>query len=530
MVNVYNEAGRSIVLPFGLNPSTIAAGAMHNKLISGFDSGMFKTANVTTAEVNRHPRSKDFLFTDLCKYLGFMVPIQAGNDGKYGHWENDWSRQTLVVGEDGFDGAGGAGVEVTFDLDPDTLYHDTTLNRYLSYARLNQIVHLQFDSIDTVNCMIVDITPNGTTQTITMKPDDSTLNLLGMLGGVGAGAGMELSITTNAHAEGSKQGKSLQHRNIRYENQLQIVKEDDAKTGSFLTRGFYIEKVTVDDGRTVMYELKGAEEAELRLRYAIDGACLVGTRNDNFTEENSSQIREEWEGMPISTTQGLIPFIQQNGNLLPYTVGDVGIGDFDALNDLLDAEGAPLDYIIPYGSQWGQEIREALKEYLGDTVPNGYVESSMFGGGEGGKALAISVGFSSVRIMGSQRTFNLKQVDSFNDPKGLGTASHTYKQMYMALPMKSFKNTDKAANRSSLFGSEFNSESMPCWGYCYSAKNGYNREMEMWRTGAAGGEGRMIDRYTNDEDVLEAHFRGEFGSWNACPNLMVIGYPENESS
>lgn len=531
MVEVYNLAGQNIVKPFGLNPAAISNGPMHNKVVSAFDREIFKLVNVTSSEVNRHPERKKFLFADLVKYLGFMVPIQAGAEAQYGHWEADWHRQTLVVGEGGFDGDGGAGDVVTFQLHEDSVFTDSGNGQTYTYARLRQIVHLNFGGTNIVNAWISAITPVAgppATFEIELTPDDSNVDLLQLLTDAGAGEDYEITLTSNAYAEGSRQGATINTRNIRYSNQMQIIKDDAAVTGSHLNRAFYLEKVVLDDGKTEIYELRGTEEAELRMKYARDGAILVGTRNDNFFENDTDNVRAEFAGRPVWTTQGLVPFILQNGYKQPYTPGGFDVTDIDTVNDLLDAEAAPTDYITIHGSAFGREIRESLKDYLSNSVENQYTAMSMFGGGDVGKSLAVEVAFDSVRLQGSNRTLNFRNIDSFNDPKGLGTSSLPYKQMFFMLPFGTFKNTMPKSQRTEMFGSMYNSDKMPYWGYTYSSKRGYNREMEMWRTGAAGGEGQLIDKYTNDEDVLSCHFRGEFGAWNACGNLFLAGYPSGE--
>lgn len=528
MINVYSIGGQQVAAPVNLDPSAINAGAFNTELITSFDRDLFKLVYMPN-EVNRHPRTKDFDFDDLVKYLGFQIPIQAGAGGKYGHFEKERTTQTLVIDANGVQGAGGAGQPVSFDLDVATIYTDPQTGRKYSYARLKQILHIQVNHTTIINAWVSSIVPTATSQTITIVADDASVDLLAILGGAGGSAGVELASPTNAYAEGSRQGQTLQQRYIRYQNNLQIIKEDDKITGSAMTRAYTIKEVPLEfDGQKgVAYEVQGAEEAQLRFKHKKNGAICFGTISDNIFENNPDHIESELVGMPVRTTQGIFPYIFQNGNIQPYTIGGFGIQDIDAYNDILDAEAAPLNYIWCYGTPFGQELREVLKEYSTDDTMNKYVMGEIFGnvGNEDMQSgLALAVSFQSIRLMPSPRTFHFKNLTSFNDPEMMGNASYTYKNMSFLMPYGTFKNNMSKVQRTEMFGELYNSEEMPYWGYCYSAKNGYNREVELWDTGAAGGE-RLMRKYTDDYDIKRLHLRGEFGAWNSAANLFIAIHP-----
>lgn len=526
MINTYTtQQGDTLILPFGLNPATIAGADYTSKLISEFDREMFKFVSVTNEELSRH--MPFMTFADLCKYLGFMIPIAAGANSEYGHWEKDWHRQTLVVGEDGFTGTAGAGNDVEFDLDPATVFTDSDGNTFC-YARLKQIVHFNFGAGVVVNARITDIQPSGGTFTITLTPDDSTVALLTLLGGDGEGAGNEYAIISNAYAEGSKQGTGTQRRNIRYTNQLQIIKEDDSVTGSFLTKDFRIEKVALGDGSGgSYYDLHGAKDAAEMMRMARDGAICVGTRNDNWTENDANNVRPQYLGTKIHSTQGNIPFALQNGHVDQYTPNTFGVTNIHNWDDLLDSEMAPHNYIGAMGNAFSRVWDNSIFSHLGDTVTNKYVAGSLFGGLEADRAeaLAVSIQFNSISLS-SGRTYHMRTIDSFHHPKGLGAGAYNYKDYYLLMPYAFVENNNSAGENLEFFGNMYDASKMPCFGYCYSAKRGYNREMEIWRTGAAGGEGNYMPNYTNDEDVLNSHFRGEFGAWCSRGNWWVVSDPQ----
>lgn len=528
MVSVYSIAGTPVAVPFNLKPGAVNIGTWNTELISGFDREMFKPVFLPNA-INRHPNSGRFYFSDLIKLLGFQIPVLAGEHGQYGHFEKERTVNALVVSGAGYQGAGGAGAPITFRLDPTTVYTDPTFNIKSSYARLRQIVHFQIGDTNVVNGWITNISnaPAGT-QEITVEPDDSTVNLLALLGGAGAGAGATVGIISNAYAEGSRQGQTLTPRWATYKNQLQIIKDDDSRTGSSMVRNYQLQDFPFEfDGKKMnAFELVGTEDAERRLKIARDGAVCFGTLNDNFFETDSTVVEPNLTGIQVRTTQGLYPFVFQNGNTIPYTTGAFAIGDVDALNDTLDAEAAPYNYVWAYGSPFGQQIREVLKNYVKDDTNNQYVKGEIYGNimdSDYQEGLAVQVGFQSLSLMPSSRKFHFKNVTSFDDPEMLGGSSYTYKDMYLLMPLGTFKNMASQAKLTEQFGTEYNGTEMPYWGYVYAQKGSYIREVEMFQTGSAGQV--LVKKPTDDFDVQRVHFRGEFGAWAGAANLFVVGYP-----
>lgn len=524
------QSGDSLILPAGLNAATIANGSYNTEIITAFDREMFRKVYSTRDMIDRHPDRQNFFFADFLKYMGFMMPVAAGAEGVYGHWEKDWIRQTVVVSSAGVAGAGGEGVDVTFELDDSTIFTDN-LGNISSYVRPRETLIFQFGSTNIVNARVKSVVPNmgGTSFVVTITPDDSTVNLLSLLGGNGGSAGLEIAVGPTAYAEGSRQGRGKQTRQIRYENQLQIIKDDDIVTGSHMTRAFEVDTVPIDSGGRVAYEVKGEFEAMDRMRYQRDAAILIGTRNDNYTEDDVNAVDPELVGASVRTTQGIIPFALQNGHINPFN-GAITESDFDSINDTLNAEAAPLDYIVCHGATYGQNIRKFLKEYLGDTVRNEYVSQTLFSGKgvskEVANSLAVSIGFHSIQLQGSSRVFHFKSIDSFNDPKGLGASQYNFKDMAFFMPYGQIENQMPKAQQTAIYGSDFDAGKVPYFGYVYSAKSGYNREMESFVTGSAG---TRISP-TDDQDVRRLHLRGEFGGHGAAGNLFLTHYPSGSSA
>jgi hypothetical protein len=530
-VSVYKIGDTPVVAPINLKPSAISAGVWNTQLISSFDREMFKPVYLPNA-VNRHPRTDKFFFADLIKYLGFQIPVVAGENGEYGHFEKDRTVQALVVSEDGYAGAGGDGAAITFQLDPSTVYTGSNGIKS-SYARTKDILHFQINHTTFVNAWVTGISqaPMGTLE-ITCVPNDASVDLISLLGGVGQGAGNTIAVISNANAEGSKQRRGINSRWATYKNQLQIIKDDDSKTGSSYVRAYQIQEFPFEfDGqKMVSYEVLGAEEAERRLKLSRDGAIAFGTLNDNYFENDASVVEPDLEGIAVRTTQGLYPFVAQNGNTNPYTVGAFGMSDFDQTNDLLDAEAAPYNYAWTYGAPFGQELREVLKDYVGTDSENKYVSGELYGNltPDESNALAVAVGFQSVSLMPSPRKYHFKYVTSFDDPEMLGGASYTYRNMYLLMPIGTFKNQATTASMNEQFGAEYNGAEMPYWGYVYAKKGSYTREVEIFSTGSAGEQ--LVKKPTDDFDVSRIHFRGEFGGWGASANLFVLGHPAIETS
>ena len=160
-LNTYQVEGGSLILPMGLNPATVAGGSWNNQLITEFDRELYKRVYTSRNEIDRHPNRGKFYFTDLIKYLGYHRPILPGVDGSYGHWEKDWIRQSLIVGPDGLtagnDGTG-AGKTFKFKLAEDSIFEGDDGRKY-SYARVNEIIKFQINSINVYSGWIKSVTP-----------------------------------------------------------------------------------------------------------------------------------------------------------------------------------------------------------------------------------------------------------------------------------------------------------------------------------------------------------------------------------
>jgi hypothetical protein len=528
-LNTYQVEGGSLILPMGLNPATVAGGSWNNQLITEFDRELYKRVYTSRDEIDRHPNRGKFYFTDLIKYLGYHRPILPGVDGSYGHWEKDWIRQSLIVGTDGLtagSGGTGAGKSFKFKLAVDSIFEGDDGRRY-SYARENEIIKFQINSINVYSGWIKSVTASGSTYEIEVVPNDSSVDLLAALGGVGSNKGVEFAVGDTAYPEGSNHGYGRQSRNLKYKNNVQIIRDDNIETGSSRVRSYEIERVVDDKGNLIAWELKGDNDAFNRLKYQRESAICTGVLNDNFFETDPSKLTPDMTNVHAQTTEGIFTFAMKHGYTNPY--GSVmSIDMLDAKNDILDAEAAPDNYIIAGGSPYIRLWRDALKDYLGDTSINQYstAASTVFASGDDAfsKALAIEVAFSSVRLQGSNRTFHMKTIDTFNDPKALGASHYTYRNMGFFLPVGDVKNNMSKGMQSELYTDNVDASRVPYFGYVYSARteNGginMNREMHVWNTG--GNAATPTDGW----DVSRLHLLGEIGASAAAGNLFITDYP-----
>ena len=533
-MNTYQVEGGQLILPMGLNPATVAGGSWNNQLISEFDRELYKRVYTSTTEVDRHPNRGKFYFTDLIKYLGFHRPILPGVDGSYGHWEKDWIRQSLIVGADGLlagAGGSGAGKAFKFKLATDSVFAGDDGRKYC-YARENEIIKFQVNSIIPYSGWIKSVVASGSTFEITVIPNDSSVDLLAALGGVGSNIGVEFAVGDTAYPEGSNHGYGKQSRNLKYKNVVQIIRDDNVETGSSRVRAYEIDKVVDDKGNLVNWELKGDVDTFNRIRYQRESAICTGVLNDNFIETDPAKLTPKMTNVHAATTEGILTFAMKHGYTNPYG-STLTIDMLDAKNDLLDAEAAPDNYIVAGGAPYIRMWRDALKSYLGASSQNQYsaAASTIFASGDDAfsKALAVEVAFSSVRLQGSNRSFHFKNIDTFNDPKALGASHYTYRNMGFFLPVGDIKNEMPKGQQSEIFTDQMDASRVPYFGYVYSARtqNGgvnMNREMHIWNTG--GNAATPTDGW----DVSRLHVLGEFGAYAAASNLFVVDYPSASGS
>jgi len=441
--------------------------------------------DVLSKMFNRYGDQGSSWFLTLEK-LGFVKPVAAT---QYSHYENELKNLTFTV-EVGT--AGGTGATKAVVLQAANV---NTLGQ--SYPRVNEIVFFKGGQLGIITSITVGATAPFTT-TLYVTP----LKASGVIPAVTAGE--EVSLISNAHAEGSDQPKGVVPGATKRTNYTQIMKETLAVTGTELTNQTWF-----DGWIEVPGSVNGSEQIasgnswynlnwmdmEWRIGKQVSGALLFGETNDNPLAVDPTS------GLPLSTTKGLIPTIKDQGNTETYVPGSFSVTDFDAYGRILDREYAG-DYVLGLTSKsFSDEIENTMVAYLANTNIIYEIEQQL-GSRFGVDGKSISIDFNYLKK--SQRTFMFKRMMEFSNRQTFGIANSVTDGYGVFLPMNKVKDAKSGKMLDNI-------------GARYKNLNGYSRKMEVWSVNGAG-PGMKV----SSVDVNKSFIRTDMGAHIMGANQMIL--------
>lgn len=223
-------------------------------------------------------------------------------------------------------------------------------------------------------------------------------------------ANARIIIYSNAHGEGSNQPRSLEQRLTSYTWQLQNFKNTYEYTGTVEQLALWLKD---------RWTFRGEQNALKIIMNQIEMGLVVGDATTNTTLANL------YGSTPMQTSNGLIPNILADGITQGYGLS-FGIPDIFTLSETVDAQKGAMENMLFLGihlsSLFDQNIMSAFQ--------NGAISYGSFG--EGGKDLAVNIGFSSVQV--NNRVFHKKLYSPFNDTQMLGQAGFTWNQEGFMIP------------------------------------------------------------------------------------------------
>ena len=266
----------------------------------------------------------------------------------------------------------------------------------------------------------------------------------------------------------------------------QIVKETIGTDGRSLVMGTWF-------GDTFWSEqlLQG----EYRQSLKIGGAMLLG-QNPAGDGALASYIG--------NGTKGLIPTIRSRGAIQTYTAGSYSLQDLYDMELYMLQQGVSSNVILGMvGSKLNQELTDAAADLLKGSAtgalgndafvktifPN-YVNDGS--AGSNAEAMALNFNFKMFQIYNT--TYIIKMESQFMNPVTLGASGMEFPNNGIFLPVASVMDAKTKTKMSNLAIRPM-------------AKNGYNRFMETWQQGAAGGNSAS---YVGDTDEKKMYWRSDF--------------------
>ena len=317
---------------------------------------------------------------------------------------------------------------------------------------------------------------------------------------VSASTEFELAIIGNAHPEGGIQPDGLSPLVHEYSNKCMILKESFEVTGSEATNIVYVKVDNEKMGSGYVWYLKGESDTYKRFLDYSEIMMMLGEDITNTVLEGVNTSFKNGTNQSNSTlrgTQGLLPWIEADGQKMDLGSASITMSDFDAIVKSLDKYRGAKEYAMYAGIDLALDVDDLL------AAQGAYAAGGAnYGAFQNSKNMALNLGFNSFTRGGY--TFHKKTYDLFNHPRLLGASGFHYPGYGVCIPMDMRKDAKSG-------------ESIPSLRIRYKAANGYSRDMEHWLTGSA-----VLQNKTNTTDVLQSHYRCERGFEGFAANRYML--------
>jgi len=295
----------------------------------------------------------------------------------------------------------------------------------------------------------------------------------------------EFAIIGNMHAENTDQPSSILPRVHTYTNECMIIKESFEVSGTEATNVTYFKVDNEKMGSGYLWYLKGEADTYKRFLDYCELMLIMGQENVNTGIST------------LTSTEGLLSFIENKGQSMDLGSASITMADFDAMVKSLDKYRGAKEMALYAGIDLSLDIDDLL------AAQGAYAAGGAnYGTFQNNKNMALNLGFNSFSRGGY--TFHKKTYDVFNHPKLLGAVGHNYSGYGMCIPMDTQRDAKSGAK-------------IPSLRIRYKSANGYSREMEHWLTGSA-----VLKNKTNSEDNLKSHYRTERGFEGFAPNRFML--------
>ena len=301
------------------------------------------------------------------------------------------------------------------------------------------------------------------------------------------------AVVGNAYAERTDQpGEGITPRVIQYSNSCQIIKESFSVSGSEATNAIYVKVDNQEFGSGYLWYLQGEADTYQRFMDYSELAMIVGV-GSSVLEDGAT----DGAGGTVTTTEGLLSFMENKGQTMDLGSSAITMADFDAAVKSLDKFGGAKEMALYAGINLSLDIDDLL------AAQGAYAAGGAnYGTFANNKDMALNLGFNSFTRGGY--TFHKKTYDLFNRPDLLGADGFKFNGYGMCIPMDNQRDARSG-------------ESIPSLRMRYKAANGYSREMEHWLTGSA-----VLQNKTNQTDTLQCNYRSERGFEGFAPNRFLL--------
>lgn len=490
--------------PIGYNPtanfSTAGGGMAATPVVSTlYDYDPF---SIMRAIFMRHGMPPTFL-----QVLDMMGPDfnRGVSAPTTGHYEKDWIESLVKIGSVVTPSAG-VGTNLVLALDATMMYNPSItvggVAAQASYPRVRQILQSPTGKQGMIIAKNTSVTPHQ----ITVRPLKTTVDLAGAFIATGT-----YFISNNAHAQGSGLPQGVLPRLYKYTNTFQITKEAFGITGTEMTNKTFAQVRAGEDG-SIMLQLD--MDTVKRFDKARSGSILWGDQINNITDTATAVDYD----IPISGTEGFIPWTTVNAHTDPYTTGSYAIADFYVVTTIMEQESIGTNELLTLDGYnlWVEREKAMVTFFANSTWPmmmkkvqSKYELTFDDWQPEDDNDFIQWLGFRGYHVGGF--TVFFKKMNEFSEAVGAGAAGYTYNTWSIYIPLTNV--TDRSSGRQ-----------RPLIGYEWKAIEGYSRKAIVAQLGGVGvgGQGGYKPIAVNEFDALRCGMVSELAFHGATANKIVV--------
>ena len=326
---------------------------------------------------------------------------EAASSSVFSHYEQDFTRELILVDAAA---AGAANAAVTLTVQ-NAYFRDYPASAnesfYVSYGTAARQFPVRLGDVVMVGATEALVTAVDTAaETFEVTPTVSGENIPAVT------TATEIYITGRARSERSTGPSGRETRLIKYENYIQTIDEAYSVSGAALGQSGLVQGFAGTD--------KWYATGILNTRTNFDALCeltlLTGKKISNTNIANTFK------------TEGIIPFIQNYGNVVNYGGGASAAMELDDLDSMI------ADLKKYYGSDSYMLLESHPFSVSLDNSLRGLVDA----GGVVYDQKMLDLGFGAVRRSGIN--IYRKSLQGFSDPRTLGSANSIYSGSALMIP------------------------------------------------------------------------------------------------
>ena len=386
--------------------------------------------------------------------------VTPTNSVKYGHFEQDFTRELIVV-DDSYTPSGAtatftvvSGYRYTYPANAsESVYENYTTNVTIPVRQDDVIVGLGIEMLVTSVNYSANTFAVVCTQTGEVVPD--------------ALEDAPMYISGRAKAERASGAEGRETRLIPYENFIQIIDEAYEVSGSAMGQEGFIKSL----GGSGKWYATGI----LNTKTNFDALCeLTYLTGKKITMSNAALAGR-------LKTEGIAPFTESYGNVVDYDVDAFGLDEVDEMIAATKKYYGSNEYCLLESHPLSVELDDTFRTITG-----------MDAGGRTYNQKLIDLGFSAVTR--SNVKIYPKTLQGFSDSRTLGSADSEYLHYGLMIP------TGTATSFDLNGGQKVQKASL---NLRYQDVVGENKGMKEWVTGGAG----SASTNTTDEQVISMRKR-----------------------